>query len=107
MSVVDRAGSNRLKLQQQGFRLDMSLPIQFSSPSLSLGSFQFTDMDMQPTVTEKAVMVVNCLHYCLHMPTHIHGTSLLLYPYCSPACENAYLSHDLSLSKHLCVLLHK
>lgn len=103
MSVVDRAGSNRLKLQQQGFRLDMSLPIQFSSPSLSLGSFHFTDKDMHPTVTEKAVTVVNCLHYCLHMPTHIHGTSLLLYPYCSPACENVYLSHDLSLSLNICV----
>lgn len=56
VSVVDRAGSNRLKLQQRGFRLDRSLTIQFSSPSLSLGSFQFTDMDMQPILTEIAVM---------------------------------------------------
>lgn len=85
MSVVDRAGSNRLKLQQQGFRLGMSLTIQFSSPPLSLGSFQFTDTDMQPILTEKAVMIVNCLNYCPHMPTHIHGASLLLYPSCSPA----------------------
>jgi len=70
MPVVDRAGSNRLKLQQQGFRLDMSLTIQFSSPSLSLGSLQFADMDMQPILTENAVMTVNCLHYCSHMPTY-------------------------------------
>lgn len=55
VSVVDRAGSNRLKLQQWGFRLDRSLTIQFSSPSLSLGLFQFTDMDIQP-ITEIAVM---------------------------------------------------
>lgn len=57
--MVDRAGSNRLKLQQQGFRLDMRLTIQFSSLSLSLGSFKFTDM-MQPTLTEKAVMIDSC-----------------------------------------------
>lgn len=97
MSVVDRAGSNRLKLQQQGFRLDMSLTIQFSSPSLSLGSFQLTDRDMQPTLTEKAVMIVSCLHYCPHMPTHMHATCLLLYRYCSPAYENAYLGLNIAL----------
>lgn len=91
MSVVDRAGSNSLKLQQQGFRLAITLTIQFSSLSLSLGSFQFTDMDMQPILTEKAVKIVNCLHYCPHRPTHIHGMSLLLYPYCNPAYRRMHI----------------
>lgn len=104
--VVDRAGSNRLKLQQQGFRLDMSLTIRFSSLSLSLGSFKFTDMDMQPTLTEKAV-VTAVLHYCSHVPIYIHGMSLLLCLYHSPAYETGCLSLDLFLSLNTCVLLHE
>lgn len=110
MSVVDRAGSNRLKLQQQGFRLDMSLTIQFPSPSLSLGSFQFTDMDTQPILTEIAVMTVNFLHCRPHMPTqeeYPRGFPLaipILYP-C--ICENVYLKHDLSANICVCCCISR
>lgn len=106
--VVDRAGSNRLKLQQQGFRLDMSLTIQLSSLSLSLGSFKFTDIDMQPTLTEKAVMLDSCFtllfSYARLYPWNVPLALPVLKP-CTWECVSE--SWSFSLSKHLCVLSHK
>lgn len=106
--VVDRAGSNRLKLQQQGFRLDRSMIIQFSSPALSLGSFKFTDVDIQPTLTEKAVTIDSCfmlLFSCAHpYPWNVPISVPVLQP-CIWECVSE--SWSFSLSKHLWVLLHE